>query len=203
VLSQSGNPYPSGDAYNVYAARRAGNGTKSGAIIVINNHDTATKGLWVDAAPSGWASWSNTVLVNAFNPSETTQVYSDGRVYVSAPARGYAVYVKQSEYVAYTDPGARLSTGYNDEEFAAPAGGDAEVRIWANPVKDKLKILVSMPRNEKVQHQFISMNGEQLVQQNTESNQTTEIDLSQYAKGMYILKTSIGRTIHTNKVFKE
>ncbi len=202
VLSQSGNPYPSGDAYNVYVARRAGNGTKSGAIVVINNHDTTTKGLWVDAAPSGWASWSNTVLVNAFDPSQTTQVYSDGRVYVSAPARGYAVWVKQSEYVAYSDPGARLSTGSTFEESSVP-NGDAEVQIWSNPVKDKLKVLVSMPRNEKIEHRFISMKGEQLITQSTEANQTTEIDLSQYAKGMYILKTSIGRTIYTNKIFKE
>ncbi len=101
VLSQVGNPWPSADAYNVYIARRAGNGARSGGIVVINNHDTETKGLWVDSSPSGWASWSGQVLVNAFNPSQTAQVQSDGRVFLSAPPRGYAVYVRQGEYVAY------------------------------------------------------------------------------------------------------
>jgi alpha-amylase len=101
VLSETGNPYPSGDTYNVYAARRQGNGTKSGAIIVINNHDTDTKGLWVDSSPSGFTNWTNTVLANAFDTSQTTTVYSDGRVYVSAPPRGYTVWIKKSEYVAF------------------------------------------------------------------------------------------------------
>ncbi|HAP58956.1 MAG TPA: alpha-amylase, partial [Cytophagales bacterium] len=65
VLSDAGNPYPSGDAYHVYAARRGGNGTKDGAIIVINNHDSQTKGLWVDAGVNGQSSWANTTLKNA------------------------------------------------------------------------------------------------------------------------------------------
>lgn len=100
VLSETGNPYPSGDTYNVYVARRQGNGTKSGAIIVINNHDSNTKGLWVDSSPSGYANWANTTLVNALDPNETTTVQADGRVYVTAPARGYKIWVKQSEYIS-------------------------------------------------------------------------------------------------------
>lgn len=102
VLSETGNPYPSEDTYHVYVARRQGNGTKNGAIVVINNHDTDTKGLWVDSSPSGHENWTNTKLVNAFDPMQTAQVYSDGRVYVSAPPRGYSVWVKESDYVAYT-----------------------------------------------------------------------------------------------------
>ncbi len=98
VLSEVGNPYPSGDTYHVYVARRQGNGTKDGAIIVINNHDSNTKGLWVDSSPSGYSSWASTVLVNAFDSTETTQVYADGRIWVSAPSRGYKIFVKQSEY---------------------------------------------------------------------------------------------------------
>ncbi|MEW6652666.1 MAG: alpha-amylase family glycosyl hydrolase [Bacteroidota bacterium] len=99
VLSQVGNPVPSGDTYHVYAARRQGNGTRDGAIIVINNHDTQTKGLWVDSSPVGFSNWANVILCNAFNFNETTQVYADGRVYVSAPPRGYKVWVKRSEYI--------------------------------------------------------------------------------------------------------
>ncbi|HSV88580.1 MAG TPA: alpha-amylase family glycosyl hydrolase [Bacteroidales bacterium] len=99
VLSQVGNPVPSEDIHHVYVARRQGNGTRDGAIIVINNHDTQTKGLWVNSSPAGFSNWANVVLCNAFNIKETTQVQADGRVYVSAPPRSYKIWVKQSDYI--------------------------------------------------------------------------------------------------------
>lgn len=205
VLSQVGNPYPSADAYNVYVARRGGNGTKSGAIVVINNHDTQTKGLWVDAAPSGWASLSGQVLVNAFNSAETTQVYADGRVYVSAPPRSYAVYVRQSEYVAYTDPGARSATSLNFGEKMNQYDGpnEPEFNIWSNPFQDKVNILVSLPRNEKVQLDFLTSGGEHIMQKTTKTNHPTEVDMSAYSNGVYILRTSIGDYVRTHKILKE
>jgi alpha-amylase len=117
VLTQQGNPVsePSpngtttfaGDTWNVYAARRQGNGTKSGGILVINNNDALTRGIWVDndgspngTATSGYADWKNQTLVNALNPSQTVTVANDGRVHLYAPPRGYAVWVLQSEYVS-------------------------------------------------------------------------------------------------------
>mgnify|MGYP001567445129 CR=1 FL=1 len=103
-LSEVGNPYPSGDTWNVYVGRRGGNGTKSGGILVLNNNETTQKSLWVDNAPSGWTNWAGLTLVNIFNTSETTVVQADGRVNVWAPARGYSFWVKQSEYVAFSLP---------------------------------------------------------------------------------------------------
>lgn len=108
VLSEVGNPYPSADTWNVYVARRGGNGTKSGGILVLNNNETTTKGLWVDNAPSGWTSWANLTLVNTMNPTETTVVQADGRVNVWAPARGVSFWVKQNEYVAYSGAVSQL-----------------------------------------------------------------------------------------------
>ncbi len=102
VLSDVGNPWPSENAVDVYVARRQGNNTKTGAILVINNHDGETKSLWVDHVPDpGYPSWANKTLVNALDGTSTTQVFADGRVQVSAPPRGYAVYVPQDEYVAF------------------------------------------------------------------------------------------------------
>ena len=97
VLSQCGNPYPPANTHDVYVARREGNGEKDGAIMVINNSNTA-KGLWVDATPPGWTDWRNKTLVNAFDNSQLTQVNGDGRVWVEAPARNYAIYVLLSDY---------------------------------------------------------------------------------------------------------
>lgn len=98
VLSETGNPYPQADVASVYVARRQGNGLKKGAIVIINNND-APKGLWVDSTPDGWSDWSSQILVNAFDQSQTALVEADGRVWVEAPARGYAVYVLKTDFV--------------------------------------------------------------------------------------------------------
>lgn len=205
VLSQVGNPYPSGDAYNVYVARRAGNGTKSGAIVVINNHDTQTKGIWVDVAPSGWGSWSNQTLVNAFNNAETVTVYSDGRAYFSAPPRGYAVYVRQSEYVQFNDPGVRSNTSetFEDVDLLREGNDDPEFQVWGNPIKDNVSVLVTTPRNEKLELTFYTTKGEAIMQLQTMTNRTTEIDFSTYPKGLYILQASTGTVKRTRKLIKE
>lgn len=201
VLSQVGNPYPSGDAYNVYIARRAGNGTKSGAIVVINNHDSSTKGLWVDSSPSGWASWANTTLVNAFNSSETVTVQADGRVYLSAPSRGYAVYVKQSEYVAFSDPGVRVGQAELidlEEQF-----GEPEFQIFSNPVKDKVQVNVGTPLNQPVSIEFFSATGSSIIRQQARTNETLEFDLTPHPRGMYIIRATLAGRTHTRKVIKE
>lgn len=150
VLSEVGNPWPSGDTYHVYAARRQGNGTRDGAIVVINNHDSQTKGLWVDSSPSGYTNWANTTLVNAFDPSQTTQVYSDGRVWLSAPSRGYAVWVKQSDYTAFSKERGQgedlLETGTDGN---LPASF-AVLPNYPNPFNPATHIRYQLPREGKV-----------------------------------------------------
>lgn len=208
VLSDVGNPYPSGDAYNVYVARRAGNGTKSGAIVVINNHDSNTMGLWVDSSPSGWANWANATLVNAFNPAQTATVHSDGRVYLSAPARGYAVYVLQGDYVTYNDPGARRPGQEASEELSflynEPQGEfEPAFEVWSNPVKDKLKVLMSTPRTTGAELELFSAKGERMFLQDVMTNQPVEIDVSSLPSGMYVLHGTVGRYRTTHKIIKE
>ncbi|MDF1549399.1 MAG: T9SS type A sorting domain-containing protein [Bacteroidales bacterium] len=134
VLSEVGNPWPSGDAYNVYVARRQGNGTKDGAIVVINNSNS-TKGLWVDATPSGFNSWTNQTLKNAFTGTTTT-VYSDGRVWVEAPARSYAVYVKSTDYVQYS--ALKSATGSIEKDLN-PLNA-VKLSVFPNPVTNTAKI---------------------------------------------------------------
>ncbi len=187
VLSQSGNPYPSGDAHDVYVARRAGNGSKSGAIIVINDHESQTKGLWVDAAPSGWASWSNTTLVDAFNSSTTTQVYSDGRVWVQAPPRGYAVYVKQSEYVAYSG-GSRLG------DLVEPMDELKQFKInnlYPNPVSNGIvKLDVEAGEAGALKVQVIDLSGRTHMTREFGLNgqDSFNINVAGLASGYYLFK---------------
>ncbi|MEQ9305431.1 MAG: T9SS type A sorting domain-containing protein, partial [Marinoscillum sp.] len=197
VLSDVGNPYPSGDAYNVYVARREGNGTESGAIVVINNHDTQTKGLWVDAAPSGWASWSNTTLVNAFDSNVTTSVYSDGRVWVEAPPRGYAVYVKQSEYVAYTGNGSRLGDAVNlIDSFDDKIKEFAVANLYPNPVVDgRITLNLEMPESQVVFVTIHDVQGKLHFSSSSQvlaGRQALDLDVSQLAPGYYVTYIGFG-----------
>ncbi len=144
VLSDIGNPWPSSDAYNVYVARRQGNGTKDGAIVVINN-SYSTKGLWVDATPSGYTNWSNSTLKNAFTGASTS-VYGDGRVWVEAPARGYAVYVQSGDYVQYS---SLKSTTTVAESTINPLEA-VELSAYPNPVKTSTKIRFSTMQKGEV-----------------------------------------------------
>jgi alpha-amylase len=185
VLSEVGSPYPSGDTYNVYAARREGNGSKSGAIIVLNNHDTNTKGLWVDSSPSGFSNWANTVLANAFDTSQTTTVQPDGRVYVSAPARGYTVWIKKSEYVSFSkttasDFGAYLTL---PEEFTINSN-------FPNPFNPSTTISYEIPGDGFVSINIYNSIG-QLVQTLQEENlgagsHSISWDASDRSSGVYI-----------------
>jgi len=99
VLSETGAPY--GEVNHVYIARRFGKQNKAGAIVVINNHDTQSKGLWVTTHAQGFENLAGQTLVNAFDVSQEVTVYADGRAFFSAPNRGYAVFVKKSDYVDY------------------------------------------------------------------------------------------------------
>ncbi len=156
VLSEVGNPWPSGDTWHVYAARRAGNGTKSGAIIVLNNHDSNTKSLWVDSSPSGWSNWANTTLVNAFDSTETTVVQADGRVSVSAPSRGYKVYVKQSEYSAFSKKNIESEIQKLTE---IPLGFGLD-QNYPNPFNPSTKITFTIPEQAIVKVNIFSSLGQ-------------------------------------------
>jgi alpha-amylase len=96
VNSETGNPFPANDVANVYVARRRGNPPgKPGALLVLNNHETDTKCLYVDNAPAGtgYTNWAGKTLRDLTGSQPNTQVFADGRVQVCAPPRGYAVYV--------------------------------------------------------------------------------------------------------------
>ena len=157
VLSETGNPYPSGDAYNVYVARRQGNGAKDGAIIVLNN-STSTKGLWVDATPNGYTNWSNTNLTNALTGS-TTQVYADGRVWVEAPARGYAVYVKSSDYIPY---GTKLAMKKAKEEQLV-VENELSFGVFPNPIVNTANISFNLNADSDVKLEIFDKAGRKMV----------------------------------------
>ncbi len=163
VLSESGNPYPSSDTPDVYVARREGNNSKSGAIVVLNNSHSV-KGLWVDATPQGWSSWTNKTLVNAFDEEQTTEVFGDGRVWVEAPARGYAIYVLQEDYEDYND----LKTITSDNSLInqnSDSDNQSELSVFPNPVKAGQSIQVTGTFEGAVQIQLFDKQGRMVFNQ--------------------------------------
>ncbi|HBH49872.1 MAG TPA: alpha-amylase [Bacteroidales bacterium] len=144
VLTQTGNPYPSSATSDVYVARRDGNGTKDGAIVVINNSNS-TKGVWVGTSATGMSSWANTTLKNAFTGASSS-VYGDGRTWVEAPARGYAVYVQSSDYVAYSAP--KSAAGVAE---IAQQESELNVSVYPNPVSANAYLNVNLNAAAKVE----------------------------------------------------
>lgn len=202
VLTEVGNPYPSGDVSNVYVARREGNDSKAGAIVVINNSD-ATKGIWVDATPDGMDSWDEELLVNAFDDTQTTQVYEGGRVYVEAPARSYAIYVKDSDYEAYTSPSARKAniSDVNEisslDEFAFESKG-----IYPNPIMQNTAILpFTLPNQGSVSLSITGVNGQlnkTILEDAPYSKGAHEVAVNvvDFPSGVYVYQISFeGKTI--------
>jgi len=201
VLSQSGNPFPAADVQNVYVARRQGNGTKNGAIIVINNHDTSTKSLWVNSSPAGFQNWAGITLVNAFNPAQTTVVQADGRVNVSAPARGYTIWVRQNEYVAYTAPGTTRENVAVGDELGNGSEID-DVAIYPNPVQNKLNVGLKKGEGDATISVYNSLG--ELVLKKTTNVEADEIDTDQLKDGYYIIRIKrgdevISRRLHVKK----
>lgn len=157
VLSEVGNPYPSEDTYNVYVARKQGNGTKNGAIIVINNNDTQTKGLWVDSSPDGFDNWADATLVNAFDSTQTTHVYSDGRVYVSALSRGYTIWVKKDDYVAFSKANYKF---IETKELELCPNSFKLAQNYPNPFNPSTKITFNIPSDGFVSIKVFNSTGQ-------------------------------------------
>ncbi len=208
VLSETGNPYPSGDTYHVYAARRSGNGTKDGAIVVINNHDSSTKGLWVDSSPSGFSNWANTTLKNALDPTQTTVVQSDGRVYVSAPSRGYAIWVKDTDYVAYSSgsSSSRTSSVSVDIEIPEDISKEFNQNVYPNPFNQQVTIELVLPEAGKVTVEMYNEVGqlqEALIDTELNSGSHKVVwDATSYSKGLYYYTITYRDKTTTKKLIK-
>ena len=57
------------------------------------NHDTDTLSVTITVDADGFNDWSGQTLVNLLNPKQTATVSSAGRATLSAPNRGYSIWV--------------------------------------------------------------------------------------------------------------
>jgi alpha-amylase len=200
VLSETGNPYPSGDAYNVYVARRQGNGTKNGAVIVMNSHDSNTKGLWVDVTPAGYANWTSTTLVNALNGVDSVVVYSDGRAYFSAPPRSYTIWVKKTEYVAIA--GRAANSAPIEEEIATLSANS--IGVYPNPANENVNISVSLKENQHAKIYVTDAAGNTVTELHNgnigKGTNNFRWNCSSFSGGVYFCVLYIGRQQYKKKI---
>ncbi len=197
VLTQIGNPHPSSATSNVYVARRGGNATKQGAIVVINN-SSSTMGVWVTTTVSGMGNWANQVLKNA-HTGATTQVYSDSRVWVEAPARGYAVYVLSTDYVAYTAP---LKSTEAEEGISIEPASFA-VSVYPNPLNSNSVVELNLTQASQVNVELYDALGRNVgsVHHGMLDNGTYSFGLEQFmlSKGTYFVRVTANNNVSTNK----
>lgn len=84
--------YPSQSNTNdLFIMKRMGSATKPGCILVLNDHMSSTLS---DSVNTGWAS---TNLVDALQTNITVSTDVSGNATLSAPARGYRVFVRQGD----------------------------------------------------------------------------------------------------------
>ncbi|HEX2848303.1 MAG TPA: T9SS type A sorting domain-containing protein, partial [Chitinophagaceae bacterium] len=217
VLTEQGNPVtePSpngtttfaGDTWNVYAARRQGNGTKSGGILVINNNNSLTRGIWVDndgspngTATSGYSDWKNQVLVNALDTTQKTTVANDGRVHVWAPARGYAIWVLKSEYVG--DGIARGVQPRAPMPAAEPDPTENAVRAYPNPAVSQTTIEFTLAKTASVRLEMFDSNGRliQVLASGKMNKGRYQCEFRSPVNGMYTYRLRLDNEVKTGRV---
>ena len=73
---------------HLFIAQRAGEGSRPGLVLVLNNDPQQWESAWISAK----SSWSGRNLRDYAGKAPNRHVAGDGRVELSAPPRGYAVY---------------------------------------------------------------------------------------------------------------
>lgn len=182
VLSEIGNPTPSTDTANVYIARRSGDLSKNrpGAILVLNNNDSATKCLTVDNAPSNSnvENWANKILVDLSGKQSAAQVASNGRVEVCAAPRGYSIYVP----VEWMN---NRSSDFNRD-------GIADLTVW----RPSNGVWSSLQNSGAVNRQW-GIEGDQPVAADYDGDRKTDFAVFRPSTGVWhILKSSDSSEIH-------
>lgn len=66
-----------------------------------------------------------------------------------------------------------------------------------------MNVVVTSPRTAPVDLQVITLNGKSMLQKNIATNQESEVDITAFPKGMYLLRAAVGLHVKTIKVIKE
>jgi alpha-amylase len=216
VLSQNGNPWPGENTHHVYAARRQGNGQKNGAIVVINNHNHETLGLWLDSSPDGYQNWAGVTLVDANNPQEKTVISGDGRVYVTAPARGYRVWVREDEFESYQKPEEIKDPQDSDDDSDTPENPDdpqngtdpkdkeeTELLIYPNPSQDRFTIIMGDLKKGPYDIKVVDVQGNKVMTASVQGDLLAyTLDLAHLHDGCYMLLVQSGNKVKKKKIVK-
>jgi hypothetical protein len=161
---------------------RSSNGeTRSGALTL--KVDGVTVGTLSVPPTGGYQNWSTLTLPSVVNLTAGNHVI---QVLVNARNGGGNL-----SWLNFTLSGAAAQS--------SGGGGESEIQISPNPVKDKI-IITPISKNAIVR--IFDMNGKQ-VKTFIDSGHTNEFDLTTLQPGVYVIKISEGRSIQSKKIIKQ
>ncbi|MGM0406645.1 MAG: T9SS type A sorting domain-containing protein, partial [Bacteroidota bacterium] len=76
------------------------------------------------------------------------------------------------------------------------------IKLYPNPTSSKLTLEINIDRSDSYTIEIISLSGQQLYKENTQSDRsfTKELDLSGYAKGIYFIKVSTDHNHYQERI---
>ncbi|MFH1161633.1 MAG: T9SS type A sorting domain-containing protein [bacterium] len=95
-----------------------------------------------------------------------------------------------------------LSNLATSAPLGLPESGSPEILIYPNPVREKVSITFPSPVKTGSNLELYSIEGRKLFEQLL-TTQKTELDLSAYQRGLYILRITGDNTMIVRKIYKE
>ena len=140
----------------------------------------------------------------------TPTVYSNGGNYNSAAGGSISWTVGEPISETYTTSSNKTTMGFHQPELGVATlikeqGGDKEVLVYPNPVKEALTINFSDLENGNYKVQLLDATGKLLFTNDLEINDPSkkiELNVSPYAEGNYFLKISNSSFNKTVKIIK-
>ena len=159
---------------------------------IINQGDNATfTATNTNSVPSPFYQWK----LNNINVGTNSNIYSNSNLLngdqikciLSSSSSCVTGSPATSNTITMT-----ITTGISDFDF------NNEIKIYPNPVKNKLIVQFENFKNFEIK--LVNVLGKEIYNQKI-SNEKTEINLSEYSKGIYFLIVDTGEGIFRKKIF--
>jgi len=205
-----------GDVYLWHGTYYNLSGIYYDSLITINNCDSVYNlNLFVNPLPyinlgnDTTINISDTININA-GSGFNSYLWSNGSidsiitVYGSMGQGIYSYYVNVTDINGCSNSDTIFIT-ITTEDGYIELNNTIKVNIYPNPVKDKLNIEINGLIDNDLSIEFFDINGEKLLNKNFNSNSDViyeNIDLSNYANGVYFIIIKSSNLIKTEKIIK-
>jgi hypothetical protein len=95
------------------------------------------------------------------------------------------------------------STAFDEEKPITENIGFGEIKIYPNPTKGNLIVEIPDMDVEAIRVMFFNLQGKQLMNRNVSPNTRTQLNLSSFPSGMYVMKIVAGQESSEWKIIKD